>query len=237
MKKIALFLSTLAISLNSLSVISYADTKNIDIQDTNTIIQENMFSQESTVSEEGNYIIIEDDKGITVLDKTLLDNNELINSNDFFEEGDTSYNAKIAYYFVKNAKYVSEYIDYGNAIYKTSGASGITIGLNLTKSISASASTTFNGAVTKSAISSAVGFSVTSSTSVSYTGSYTVPSNAKKATLTTYPLYNKYSYGIYLRGKGSLPDYFNDNRNSIKTYRYLLLKISNLLKYKGIFIK
>lgn len=31
-----------------------------------------MFSQESTVSEEGNYIIIEDDKGITVLDKTLL---------------------------------------------------------------------------------------------------------------------------------------------------------------------
>ena len=72
MKKIALFLSTLAISLNSLSVISYADTQNIDIQDTNTIIQENMFSQESTVSEEGNYIIIDDDKGITVLDKTLL---------------------------------------------------------------------------------------------------------------------------------------------------------------------
>lgn len=58
MKKIALFSSTLAISLNSLSVISYADTLNIDIQDTNTIIQENMFSQESTVSEEGNYIII-----------------------------------------------------------------------------------------------------------------------------------------------------------------------------------
>lgn len=57
-KKIALFSSTLAISLNSLSVISYADTLNIDIQDTNTIIQENMFSQESTVSEEGNYIII-----------------------------------------------------------------------------------------------------------------------------------------------------------------------------------
>lgn len=152
-----------------------------------------MFSQESTVSEEGNYIIIQDDKGITVLDKTLLDNNELINSNDFFEEGDTSDNAKIAYYSVKNAKYVSEYIDYGNARYKTSGASGITIGLNLTKSISASALTTFNGAVTKSAISSAVGFSVTSSTSVSYTGSYTVPSNVKKATLTAYPLYNKYS--------------------------------------------
>lgn len=78
--------------------------------------------------------------------------------------------------------------------------------MNLTKSISASASTTFSGAVTKSAISSAVGFSITSSTSVSYTGSYTVPSNAKKATLTAYPLYNKYSYGIYLRGKGSLPD-------------------------------
>lgn len=58
MKKIALFSSTLAISLNSLSVISYADTLNIYIQDTNTIIQENMFSQESTVSEEGNYIII-----------------------------------------------------------------------------------------------------------------------------------------------------------------------------------
>lgn len=58
MKKIALFSSTLAISLNSLSVISYADTLNIYIQDINTIIQENMFSQESTVSEEGNYIII-----------------------------------------------------------------------------------------------------------------------------------------------------------------------------------
>lgn len=67
-----------------------------------------MFSQESTVSEECNYIISQDDKGITVLDKTLLDNNELINSNDFFEEGDTSDNAKIAYYSVKNAKYVSD---------------------------------------------------------------------------------------------------------------------------------
>lgn len=146
-----------------------------------------------------NLMVTEDDKGITIIDRNLLNSKFSIEDLD-----DNEIVSKMASYKVKNIQNLGEYIDYSTVYQTLSGASGITLNLGLQKSISASVTSTFG--VSKSDISSSVGFNVSKSYSVSYGGSYTVPSNVSRAVLKAHPLYEKYEYGIYLRGKMGLPD-------------------------------
>ena len=155
-------------------------------------------SSNEVVTENDRFIKIEDDKGITIIDKTLL--NKTYNEN----ESEPEITPRMARYKVKNKRYLGQYIDYNNTLRTVSGNGGVNLNLTFSKTLQSSVSTTFG--VSKSDISSTVGFNVSSSYTVSYSGSYLVPSNVKRATLKAHPLYEKYEYGIYLRGRMGQPD-------------------------------
>lgn len=186
MKKV---LSVLCIAVMSLNII---------MPTTAVLAKEHSIKAEIT-NPNDNLMVTEDDKGITVIDRNLL--NSKFSIEDLDEDEIIS---RMASYKVSNVKYLGEYIDYGTVYQTLSGESGITLNLGLQKSISASVTNTFG--VSNSDISSSVGFNVSKSYSVSYGGSYTVPSNVNRAVLKAHPLYEKYEYGIYLRGKMGLPD-------------------------------
>ena len=150
------------------------------------------------IEENNEFIKTEDNKGITIIYKDLLNKEYDTNEDDF------SNISRMARYTVKGVRDLGEYIDRSNALETVSGNSGMTLNLTLQKSISSSASVTFG--VSNSVISHSVGFNVSKSYSVSHSGSYKVPSNVNRAVVTAYPLYNKYEYGIYLRGRMGQPD-------------------------------
>ncbi len=191
-KKVALLVLSSIISFNFFTPFSVSASE---------IKKENITSSEysnSVVTENDRFIQIEDDKGITVIDKNLL--NKTYNEN----ENEPEVMPRMARYKVKNKRYLGQYIDYNKTFKTVSGNSGVVLNLGYSKSVQASVSTTFG--VSKSDISSTVGFNVGSSYTVSHSGSYTVPSYAKRAVLKAHPLYDKYEYGIYLRGRMGQPD-------------------------------
>ncbi|MGX4601447.1 hypothetical protein [Faecalimicrobium sp. JNUCC 81] len=150
------------------------------------------------VEENDKFIRIEDDYGITIIYKDLLE------SNYNPEEDVSEITPRMARYKVKDKKYLGEYIDYNKTLKTVSGNSGVTLQLGFSDSISASVSTTFG--VSKSDISAQLGFNVNRNYTVSHSGTYKVPSNVKRAVLKAHPLYDKYQYSIYLRGRMGLPD-------------------------------
>lgn len=82
---------------------------------------------------------------------------------------------------------------------KAQGGPGITLGISQTKSVSNTFSCSLS--VPVKSISSVVGFSVTGSTSITVSGSATVPSTynnrkVKTMTLSAYPIYQKYTYSV-----------------------------------------
>lgn len=150
-------------------------------------------SSNEIITENDRFIQIEDDKGITIIDKTYNEN-----------ESEPEITPRMARYKVKNKRYLGQYIDYNSTLRTVSGNSGVVLNLGFSSSVQSSVSTTFG--VSKSDISATVGFNVSSSYTVSHSGSYTVPSYAKRAVLKAHPLYDKYEYGIYLRGRMGQPD-------------------------------
>lgn len=191
-RKISLLILSSALIFNFSTSFSVSAS---EIENTNI---STLSSSNEIVTENDRFIKIEDDKGITIIDKSLLNTVSTENEND------DEILSRIASYKVKDKKYIGQYIDYNKALKTISGNSGVRLNLTYSKSVEASVSTTFG--VSKSDISNAVGFNVSKSYSVSYSGTYTVPSNVKRATLTAYPLYDKYEYGIYLKGKLGQPD-------------------------------
>ena len=170
-RKISLLILSSALIFNFSTSFSVSAS---EIENTNI---STLSSSNEIVTENDRFIKIEDDKGITIIDKSLLNTVSTENEND------------------------DEIL---SRIKTISGNSGVELNLTYSKSVEASVSTTFG--VSKSDISNEVGFNVSKSYSVSYSGTYTVPSNVKRATLTAYPLYDKYEYGIYLKGKLGQPD-------------------------------
>ena len=69
--------------------------------------------------------------------------------------------------------------------------------ISISRSFSVSNSYSCNYSVSSSSISSAVGFSVTSSSSINVSGSWKVPKKVKKGRLSVYPVYQKYTYDVY----------------------------------------
>ena len=185
--------------LSSIVVFNFSTSFSVsasEIENSNTSLA---YSNE-VVTENDRFIRIEDDKGITIIDKYLLNN--VYNEND--SENEPKIMSRMANYKVKDKKYLGQYVDYNKALKTISGNSGVELNLGYSKSVEASVSTTFG--VSKSDISDEVGFNVSTSYTVSHSGTYTVPSNVRRATLTAHPLYDKYEYGIYLRGKLGQPD-------------------------------
>lgn len=176
--------------LSSIVVFNFSTSFSVSASEIENTNIDTLSCSNEIVTENDRFIQIEDDKGITIIDKSLLDT--VSNEN----ENDNEIMSRIASYKVKDKKYIGQYIDYNKALKTISGNSGVELNLSYSKSVEASVSTTFG--VSKSDISSEVGFNVSKS--------YTVPSNVKRATLTAYPLYDKYEYGIYLRGKLGQPD-------------------------------
>ena len=184
--------------LSSIVVFNFSTSFSVSASEIENTNIDTLSCSNEIVTENDRFIQIEDDKGITIIDKSLLDT--VSNEN----ENDNEIMSRIASYKVKDKKYIGQYIDYNKALKTISGNSGVELNLSYSKSVEASVSTTFG--VSKSDISSEVGFNVSKSYTVIYSGTYTVPSNVKRATLTAYPLYDKYEYGIYLRGKLGQPD-------------------------------
>lgn len=188
--------------LSSVIVFNFSTYTNVSASKIKNLTPSLSYSNET--QENDKFVKIEDDKGITIIDKSLLNETYTKDSSEKTTDNDNEIESRIASYKVKDKRYIGQYIDYNKALNTVSGNSGVTLNLNCSKTIQASVSTTFG--VSASDISNVVGFNVSKSYSVSYTGSYKVPSNVKRATLTAYPLYDKYEYGIYLKGKLGQPD-------------------------------
>lgn len=104
-------------------------------------------------------------------------------------------------YKFANVKYIKETIG-KSILWKTSGVPGVTIGLNFTKSRSASVSTTYGASYHD--ISQSLSFTVGKSYSVSSSGSYKVPKSRggkkiKRTEVTGQPIYKKYSMKVSKR--------------------------------------
>lgn len=102
------------------------------------------------------------------------------------------------YYIIKNVRSASDYT--GSDIATATGGPGVTLSISKTKSVSTTVSGTFGAS--NSAISSAVGWSVTGSTSISIQGSDTVPKKhsgkkVKKMTLHAKTVYKVKKYDVY----------------------------------------
>lgn len=157
----------------------------------------NVFATESLNSNNYSMSYLED--GITIIDNSLL--------NSSFDISQLSINdmpLRAPRYKVQDVKNLGTYVDYSRSFGTVSGNKGVTI--NLSKSISVSSSISSSFGASYGQVSSAVGFNVSSSSTLTYSGSYKVPSNVSRAELIAYPLYQRYQYSVYLKGKSWIKD-------------------------------
>ncbi|WP_414841325.1 hypothetical protein [Enterococcus saccharolyticus] len=90
------------------------------------------------------------------------------------------------------------YIETGALLNKVSGPTGMTLNLAYTKSISRSISGQYG--ISNSFISATVGYSVSGSDTVSFSGTYTVPKQYKRATISGYALNQVKRLSVYKTG-------------------------------------
>lgn len=133
------------------------------------------------------------------------------------------------YYIIKNVRSASDYT--GSDIATATGGPGITLSISKTKSISTTVSGTFGAS--NSLISSAVGWNVTGSTSISIQGSATVPRthNGKKVktmTLHAKTVYKVKKYDVYK----VIPGYVNSKQGTGTTKKAKGCAFTRTYKYK-----
>ncbi|WP_039239254.1 hypothetical protein [Clostridium novyi] len=156
---------------------------NVTANNTNKVIEENE-----------NFIRIEDEKGISIICKNPIQ----------LKQNNPDYGNRMAHYTIKNTKFITSVIDYSNPLHVVSGNSGVVLHLGYEKIMSASINC--NIKVNTSSVLAALNCSSSNSFKITASGTYKVPNNVKRAVLTAYPVYDKYEYGVYLRGKMGLPD-------------------------------
>lgn len=81
-------------------------------------------SSNEIITENDRFIQIEDDKGITIIDKTYNEN-----------ESEPEITPRMARYKVKNKRYLGQYIDYNSTLRTVSGNSGVVLNLGFSSSV------------------------------------------------------------------------------------------------------
>jgi len=141
---------------------------------------------------------------VDVIFSDLKDEEELIALEDKPQNSLKSV-GPIRTYYIKNVRKGSDYV--GNyRLASADGAPGITLSISKRKSVETTVSGTFGA--TYKAISAAVGWSVSGSTSVSVQGSYKVPytyggKRVKWGYLDAYPKYKTKLYDVYYGIQGT----------------------------------
>lgn len=130
--------------------------------------------------------------GVTVVDQWRRDSG--------YADEDTPIISPRSPYTLKNRRYTGQ-VRGSNKIAEASGSPGIT--LTIEKTVGVSNTYSCASGVDTGTINACVGFNVTSSESISVSGSYTVPSrlngrNVSVGHLIAYPLYDCYSFDVYM---------------------------------------
>lgn len=202
MKKILLssiLLSTFLIGAN----IALADENNgsdfvndesslLEITDDSLILNKKDFSSEEELNNKISYYLESGEfKTINVIEETegLEENLPNINSRASYIQAPNG--EKLVFSGINNST--------GSVLNQVSGQTNMTINLSYSKTVSRSLSG--QGGIKNSFISAQVGYSVTGSDKVSFSGTYKVPKNVKRATITGRTLYRNHNYNVYKNGR------------------------------------
>lgn len=157
-----------------------------------TLITSDYASDEDVNNAISNYLESDEVTTVNVIDATLLEDETLNNNISTRASGLIKTNTG------ESIGLSGSYTETGALLNKVSGPTGMTLNLAYTKSISRSISGQYG--ISNSFISATVGYSVSGSDTVSFSGTYTVPKQYKRATISGYALNQVKRLSVYKTG-------------------------------------